>query len=103
MKETNIQQLIRIEASKHGFRLWRNHVGGLYDGDGRFHKFGLCKGSSDLIGISPDGRFVAIEVKMPGEKPTKEQVIFIQYVQSMGGIAGVADSVDSFLKIIVDE
>ena len=58
MKETDIQQLIRIEASKHGFRLWCNHVGGREDGEGRFHKFGLCKGSSDLIGISPDGRFV---------------------------------------------
>jgi hypothetical protein len=32
-------------------RLWRNNVGALRDERGRLVTYGLCKGSSDLIGL----------------------------------------------------
>lgn len=35
MKETNIQQLVRLEASKHGAVVWRNNVGAYQDRNGR--------------------------------------------------------------------
>jgi hypothetical protein len=66
-------------------------------------KFGLCPGSADLIGITSadgTGRFVALEVKLPGEKPRADQAKFLEHVRSMGGIAGVVTSVEDALKLL---
>ena len=67
MKETNIQQTIRLSLSKIGFKMYRNNVGGLYDINGRWVSFGLKDGSADLIGFSPRGIFTSVEVKTPVE------------------------------------
>jgi len=92
MKESNLHRMIMIEAVKHGHRLFRNNVGKVEGADGRYHVFGLCVGSSDLIGWTRDGRFAAIEVKLPGRKATREQMAFIDAVIRAGGRAGVATS-----------
>jgi hypothetical protein len=63
----------------------------------RRQAFGLCPGSSDLIGwFVFQGRaiFLALEVKTPKGKPTEEQINFIQQVRKAGGIAGVVRSVE---------
>jgi len=79
----------------------------------RFFNAGLCVGSSDLIGIksteiTPDmvgqkiAIFTAIEVKQPNGRTSKEQINFINMVNSLGGIAFIAHSDDeakSFLKV----
>ena len=62
-------------------------------------RFGLCPGSADLIGIYK-GRFVAMEVKLPGQKPRLDQVRFLQHVEDMGGIAGVVTSVEDALELL---
>ena len=91
MKENNIQALCRMEASRLGALIWRNNVGKLQDKTGRWVTYGLCVGSADLIGIYR-GKFLAIEIKMPGKKTTKEQEIFLQAIRNNGGIAGVVHS-----------
>lgn len=108
MSETNLMNSILI--ADHGCRLFRNNTGAIKDADGRLVRFGLCKGSSDLIGfrptvITPDmvGKtvavFTAIEVKTPTGKPTPEQLHFINRVKELGGIAGIARSVEDALAI----
>lgn len=78
---------------------------GIYIEDPRPLHAGLCVGSSDLIGwqtviITPEmvGRkvavFVAIEGKTGRQKPTKEQLNFINQVNKSGGIAGCVWSED---------
>ena len=52
------------------------------------------KGIADIIGVSPDGRFIAIELKAPGNKPTQEQHEFLENIRRNGGIAFWADSVE---------
>lgn len=94
MKETDIQQLCRMEASKHGAVVFRNNTGKLQDKTGRWVEFGLCVGSSDLIGWTKDGRFLAIEIKRPGKNPTPPQQNFIDAVRLGGGVAGVARCAD---------
>lgn len=89
-KESEIQDAVRLEASKLGVTLWRNNTGMLYDRRGSPVRYGLCNGSSDLIGIYK-GRFVAIEVKRQGGKATEKQKKFIEFVKSKGGIAFVCD------------
>lgn len=49
-------------------------------------------GTSDLIACSPNGQFIAIEMKKPGEKPSKQQKRFIKEVLARGGTALVIDS-----------
>ena len=90
--EQDILSLIRLALSERGIISWRNNTGALKDKDGRLIRYGLCQGSSDIIGIMPDGRFLAIEVKKPGKKPTPEQLNFIEAIRRHGGVAGVVHS-----------
>lgn len=111
MKESSIMKQIQIILSAHGFRLFRNNVGVLRDGRGEYVAYGLCEGSSDLIGwrtieITPEmvgtkiAQFVASEVKRPGKKATPKQTNFINAVCASGGIGFVASSVDEALDAI---
>jgi VRR-NUC domain len=80
--------------------LWRNHTG-VTQGDERVRRYGLCVGSSDLVGIlSPSGRFIAIEVKSDSGRTTKEQELFLALVRRMGGFACVVRSVDDALQAV---
>lgn len=103
MSEQELQQRIRLELGQGAVRLWRNNVGALRDGRGRLVSYGLCRGSSDLIGlrqltITPEhlGRtlavFAALEIKTERGRATAEQQQFLTVVQHLGGLAGVARS-----------
>lgn len=111
--ETKLQRLIMLALSEAGCTIWRNETSGAWMGkqihkagdqvtltNARMMTFGLCVGSSDLVGIAPDGRFLAVEVKTPKGRPTKEQLRFIEAVRNAGGIAGIARSVDEALDLI---
>lgn len=93
MSERDIQVAIQMAASEDGHRLLRNNVGMLPDRNGRMVRYGLGTGSSDLIGWDSSGRFLAIEVKRPGQRATADQSLFLAAVRTAGGLAGVAHSV----------
>lgn len=111
MSEQRLQQEIRIELSRGPVRLFRNNTGTLLDRNGRPVQFGLCKGSSDLIGlrsvtVTPEmvgqrlAVFAAVEVKAPRGRLTAEQEAFIAMVREMGGLAGVARSVEEAEQVL---
>jgi hypothetical protein len=111
MSEQQTQQQIRLALSRGPVRLWRNNTGTLLDRQGRPVTFGLCKGSSDLIGlrsleITPEhvgqtlAVFCAIEVKSAKGRTTAEQGAFIEQVTAMGGLAGVARTVGEAAAIL---
>ena len=102
--EHEIQQRIRLACGRGAVRLWRNNTGALVDQQGRFVRFGLCKGSSDLIGlrsleITPEmvgkrlAQFVALEVKTESGTVSTEQRAFLQLVQQLGGLGAVCRSI----------
>lgn len=108
--ELAIQNAIRIEHGSGPARLWRNNTGALKDASGRLVRYGLCPGSSDLIGLRTRiiterdlghrfAQFVAIEVKDRG-RLTEQQQAFITMVQQAGGLAGVARSVEDARRIL---
>ena len=108
--EAYVQNKIRLAIGSGDVRLFRNNTGALLDMQGRLVKFGLCKGSSDLIGfrsitITPDmvgqkiAVFSAIEVKDKG-KATVDQRNFINIINNAGGYAGVAKNVNDAKKIL---
>ena len=56
------------------------------------------KGISDIIGCSPEGRFVAVEVKRKGIHLSPDQEYFLNKIRAAGGIAILAYSIDDVLK-----
>lgn len=131
MREQNIQNLLRIFMSAIGIVNWRNNTGTGWVGktrhirkhctvvcepgdvvikNARPLKSGLCKGSSDVIGITPllittenlgqtIGVFTAVEVKTDTGRPTKEQLSFLKAVEAHGGYAGLARNQDDVKTI----
>lgn len=99
MRESDLSRTIQIALSQAGHRIWRFNTGLFYTADGRPVRAGM-KSASDLIGIAKGGRFVAIEVKLPGGKPTAAQQRFLDLIESMGGVSGCARSVDEALAIV---
>ncbi len=110
--ERRIQSDIQLAACAGGgpARLWRNNTGALRDARGQLVRYGLCPGSSDLIGyrtitITPDmvgqrlAVFAAVEVKDRG-RLTAQQEAFLNLIQQAGGLAGVARSVPEALSIL---
>lgn len=94
MIEGDLMREIQIAASRKGARLFRNNVGvGRVSNDKKI-RFGLFKGSSDLIGWTKDGKFLAVEVKTEKGILTKAQQRFLLAVIKAGGIGIVALSVD---------
>ena len=107
--ESATQAAVRIEASHKGARLWRNNVGAGKLDDGSFVRWGLANDSaalnhvlksSDLIGITREGQFLAREVKHAGWKYTgtdreRAQLQFIQLINSLGGDAAFATGTGS--------
>lgn len=126
MSESEVQQLVQLEARHHESVLMRNNSGSFVDKDGRHVRFGLGNvsaklnntlKSSDLIGITTItvtqdmlgkkvGVFTAIECKdtnWPGEIKTAREVAqnnFITLVRERGGIAGFCNSVESFIRLM---
>lgn len=124
--ESDVEQFIKMDAVQFGCQLMRNNSGALKDLTGRLVRYGLGNDSkarndkiksSDEIGftrivITPEmvGRtiavFTAIEVKAPGwvfnarDKREAAQLAFIEWIRAAGGIAGFAESVDTFRNIL---
>jgi VRR-NUC domain len=91
----------RLALSKAGCMVWRNNTGTLLDRNGRPVAFGLHKGSSDLIGMTPTGQFLAIEVKTPTGRVSPDQTNFIRAVIAQGGRAGIARSAVEAVAIAI--
>src|SRR3978361_871677 len=124
MTEADIQAAIMLDLGRGAPRVFRNHVAKGFTGEfvrteagftvlknARRASFGLCVGSSDVIGfrtvvITPNlvGKtvavFIAIEVKAAAGRPSPKQSAFIRAVQQAGGLAGIARSVDEARAIV---
>lgn len=102
-----------LALSRKGCVLFRNAVGVGYSKQGDIFKYGLCEGSSDIIGITPIvitadmvgktiGAFTAVEVKRSatGYGATDKQLKFIAAIQKRGGLAGVAFNIETAEGIV---
>ena len=117
MNEKEVEKKLILYASKVGSTVFKNNVGMAFkEINGKKYPihFGLCEGSSDLIGwtpivITPDmvGKkvavFTAVEVKLNKNgkyKATEKQKNFIKAVLDNGGLATIADSYEDFDKML---
>lgn len=106
--ERDVQSAILEAMRVHPKIAWRARMnsGGTYlpgrNGEKQFVRFAF-PGCSDIIGqttITWGGRFIACEVKRPGELPTDVQMAFLDTVNTAGGIGFVARSLDDLFKAI---
>lgn len=116
LSESAVLNLIRLEATQKGCRVWRNNVGAAYMKDGSFLRYGLANESSrlnkeiksaDLIGIRPVlitqtmvgstiGQFISREVKKgdwkySGNEREQAQLKWAQLIIALGGDACFAN------------
>lgn len=59
-------------------------------------------GVPDLL-CCVEGRFVAFEVKRPGEEPTPLQLYTIGEIRQAGGIAEVVESLEDCLRVLASK
>ena len=125
-RETPLLKRILIEATEWGARLFRNDTGQAYVGrlvekydssDGRVVtlagakriRYGLAKGSSDLIGwrpvhVTPDmvgrtlGLIVVVEAKTKNDRLSREQRNWLEQVSEAGGEAFVVRERDDGIE-----
>ena len=81
-----------------GIFAWNNPTGALQVRPGQFMRFGY-PGSSDIIGVCPDGRFLAVECKRPkGGRLSDKQREFLNKVNKLGGVAIVVCTVNALAQ-----
>jgi penicillin-binding protein-related factor A (putative recombinase) len=81
-----------------GAYVWRNNTGALKDKNNRLVYFGKV-GSSDILGVLPGGRFIAVECKAPDGRLSDHQIEFLNEIERIGGVAVIAKSVDDIEKV----
>jgi len=81
---------VKLNLGYIGFRL--NRVNNIPYGK---RKGTVEKGWSDIQGYSPDGTYVAIEVKKLGDKLSKEQKERLQDIHKCGGIVYICTEVEN--------
>lgn len=109
--ERKIQNEIRLAVGRHpGATIWRNQVGVTVHA-GRTVTYGLCRGSSDLIGIrevliTPEhvgktiGQFVALEIKTETGRLSAEQSMYLALVNKRGGVGVVVMSPEDAIEAL---
>lgn len=96
MRESDIQTAIREYLQLRGCVVVRVNSGAIVVNDNHGQRMfrGAKAGTSDLLVCLPWGRFAAIEVKKPGEKPTDLQRAFLESVRAAGGVAMVVTRIE---------
>ena len=83
MSEGEIQNSILEFLMFNSIKAWRNNNGALYDATRKTHRAKnkwekVCGDPVDILGILPNGKFLAIEVKKDEKtKASKGKVVFI--------------------------
>ena len=101
-KETVLMRKVMCALSEKGHFVLRTNAGTFYDSRGNRVTIGF-KGLSDLVGCTKNGRFFAIEIKLPGEKPRDDQQKFLDAMKRAGAITGCAHSIEEALDIVRKE
>lgn len=103
------EQAVKHQISQYlkfkGYFFWWNATTGIFDP--RTKKFRKNRGAfqmngvADILGVTKDGRFFAIECKSPTSKRvTEDQLRFLNQVKANQGIAIIARSIDDVIPYL---
>ena len=97
--ETALQNKIIVALCEQGCFAVNHTVGDFFTKYGTLVSVGK-PGESDIWGHRPDGKAFYIEVKMPGKKPRRDQLEFIEAMKNSGAIAGWCTTIPEALNIV---
>lgn len=97
VKESQIQRAILDYLTLMRIFHWKQNTVGIKKPNGQWIP-STAKGVSDILAVWPTGMFVAIEVKVPGGKPTPDQEEFLRMVNANHGLGFVATGVDDVIR-----
>lgn len=101
MKESDLQKSIKEYLELKKYIVVKFQSVGIYDSKRDIYRKLGKKGVSDLLACQPKtGRFVAIEVKVKPNKPSQEQLDFLEEIKNRGGISVLAYSLEDVLQIL---
>ena len=92
--EQGIQAAILAYLRMKHILCWKNNTAGIYVRSRNTYIPSHAPGVSDILGVLPGGRFLAVEVKAPKGKVSPHQQQFIDAVNLAGGLAFIAHSVE---------
>ena len=100
MRETSLVSACIQYLTLRGCFVYRQNQGGVKvtrKGRERLIRFAIVDGISDIIGMTPSGRYLAVECKVRPNKPTPEQSDFMARVRKSGGAALLIYSLDELI------
>ena len=100
IREKDLQKQIKDYLTLQGYVVVKFASVGIYNPVRKQFIPQSRKGVADLLACSPKGRFFAIEVKVGYNKPTEEQLEFLQEINDRGGIGIVAYSLEDVENVI---
>lgn len=93
-----VTEILLAIGQRRDCRVWPNETGAAYR-DGHLIHYGR-KGSSDIIGLTSDGKILCIEVKTGKASQQKNQISFEKMILTFGGRYFLAREVDSAIKFL---
>lgn len=96
--ETKVQRQILDYLERRRILSWRNNSGILKIGNRLIYL--APKGSPDIIGVLPNGRFFGCEVKMQREGLTLDQSAFHKKLRDNGALVFVARNIDDVARAL---
>ena len=94
-EHSNLKNTIRLELGKRNdCVLFNNESGVARYPSGHTVRYGVGAGGSDLIGLTDEGRFLALEVKTGAARCTKKQRHFLALIENNGGFSAIVRTVE---------
>jgi len=98
-KERDLIKQIKNWLESKGVLVWKFH-GSVYGIKGFPDLFGILPGVYGSSQFNGGGRFLAIEVKLPGKKPTVLQMTILKRISKHGGFAFWTDSLEKVKQLL---
>lgn len=95
-----LKEILIAIGARPDCRVWRNETGLAYRDD-KAIRYGK-KGSSDILGLTSDGKMLCIEVKTGRATQQENQVKFEKVIKKFGGRYVVVKSVAETVKFLDD-
>ena len=100
--EQGIQAAILALLRAYRIKCWKNNTAGIFVKARNTYIPSHAPGVSDILGVLPGGRFLAVEVKASKGKVSPHQQQFIDSINQEGGLAFVAHSVEEVQQKLHD-
>lgn len=97
-EEADIQTKILDFLEDKGFMVVKFHNGSHKVRGGFIRARKSSVGVPDIIGMTPGGRFIGIEVKKPGGVAASEQKAKVAQINASGGIAMIVESLGEVIQ-----